>query len=162
MSHTFLHEDITKMMNGFRYDAHPMGMLISTVSALSTFRPEANPALAGQDVYKNLKIRNKQIYRILGQVPTIAANCYRARIGRNFNLPGEDKSYVENFLYMMDHLNESNYKPHPKLVRALDILFILHAEHEMNCSTAFVRHLASSGVDIYSAVAGASAALYGP
>lgn len=149
------------MMKSFRFDAHPMGMLISTISALSTFRPDSNPALAGQDVYKDLKIRNKEIFRILGQVPTIAANAYRQRIGRNFNTPHQSYDYVENFLYMMDKLNEPSYKPHPKLVKALDVLFILHAEHEMNCSTAMVRHLLSSGVDIYSAIAGSAAALYG-
>ncbi|KAL4511764.1 hypothetical protein ABPG72_012609 [Tetrahymena utriculariae] len=160
--HTFLHTDVLQMMKHFRYDAHPMGMLISTVAALSTFRPGSNPALAGQDIYKDLKIRNKQIYRILGQVPTIAANAYRSRIGRNFNNPSSDLPYVDNFLYMMDKLNENKYKPHPKLAKALDILFILHAEHEMNCSTAFVRHLASSGVDVYSCIAGSAAALYGP
>lgn len=92
---------------------------------------------------------------------SIAANAYRARIGRNFNSPHPDMDYVENFLYMMDKLNE-DFKPHPKLVKALDVLFILHAEHELNCSTAMIRHLASSGVDVYSCIAGASAALYGP
>lgn len=105
-------------------------------------------------------------------MPTIAANSYRNRIGRDFNSPSEDlgnyqiyeiqKGYVENFLYMMDRLNEDIYIPNPKLSRALDILFILHAEHELNCSTAFVRHLTSSGVDIYTAIAGSAAALYGP
>jgi citrate synthase len=96
-------------------------------------------------------------------VPTIAANAYRHRIGRNYNLPSGDKlSYVENFLYMMDYLNEKEFKPHPKLVKALDVLFILHAEHEMNCSTSFVRHMSSSGVDIYTAIAMSAGALYGP
>ncbi|EGR28210.1 hypothetical protein IMG5_181390 [Ichthyophthirius multifiliis] len=161
-NHTIQHTDVQQMMKNFRYDAHPMGMLISTIAALSTFRPESNPALAGQEIYKDLKIRNKQIFRLLGQVPTIAANAYRSRIGRNFNLPSADLPYVDNFFFMMDKLNEVKYKPHPKLSKALDILFILHAEHEMNCSTAFVRHLASSGVDIYSVIAGASGALYGP
>lgn len=149
-------------MKSFRYDAHPMGMLISTLMTVSTLHPEANPALAGQGVYKDQKMRNKQIQRILGIVPTIAANCYRHRIGRNYNKPGSSLDYAENFLYMMDKLNEPNYKPHPKLVRALDILFILHAEHELNCSTASVRHLASSGVDAYSCIAGSATALYGP
>jgi len=98
----------------------------------------------------------------LGTLPTIAAFAYRHRIGRDDNKPSSELGYVENFLYMMDRLNENKYKPHPKLVRALDILFILHAEHELNCSTAAVRHLASSGVDVYTCVAGAAAALYGP
>lgn len=95
-------------------------------------------------------------------MPTIAANSFRHRIGREYNLPAENYGYVENFLYMLDRLNEEHYKPHPKIIRALEILFILHAEHELNCSTAFVRHLASSGVDVYTAIAGAAGALYGP
>lgn len=95
-------------------------------------------------------------------MPTIAANCYRRRIGRSHNKPHPKLDYVENFLYMLDRLNERKYRPHPKLAKALDILFILHAEHELNCSTAAVRHLTSSNVDIYSTIAGAAAALYGP
>mmetsp|Transcript_15439 Transcript_15439/g.1386 ORF Transcript_15439/g.1386 Transcript_15439/m.1386 type:complete len:122 (+) Transcript_15439:606-971(+) len=98
----------------------------------------------------------------MGVVTTVAANCYRHRIGRPYNPPGEGLDYAENFLYMMDKLNEKDYKPHPKLVKALDILFILHAEHELNCSTAAIRHLCSSGVDVYSVIAGAASALYGP
>jgi len=99
---------------------------------------------------------------MLGIMPTIAANAYRHRIGRSYNKPQADRGYVENFLYMLDHLTESKYRPHPKLVRALDVLFILHAEHELNCSTSAVRHLASSGVDVYTCMAGAASALYGP
>lgn len=114
-----LHTDLSGMMKSFRYDAHPMGMLISTISAYSTLKPEANPALAGEQIYKNIGNRNKQIYRLLGVVPTIAANSYRHRVGREYNVPSEKLGYVENFLYMLDHLNEENYKPHPKLVRAL-------------------------------------------
>lgn len=95
-------------------------------------------------------------------MPTIAANSYRRRIGRINNIPAEGLGYVENFLYMLDHLNETSYMPNQKLVRALEILFILHAEHELNCSTALVRHLASSGVDIYTVIAGSAGALYGP
>ena len=95
-------------------------------------------------------------------MPTIAANSYRKRIGRIYNIPAEGLGYVENFLYMLDHLNETSYMPNQKLVRALEILFILHAEHELNCSTALVRHLASSGVDIYTVIAGSAGALYGP
>ncbi|KRX04979.1 Citrate synthase-like, core [Pseudocohnilembus persalinus] len=162
MTHTYIHEDVLSVMKSFRYDAHPMGMLISTLMTVSTLHPEANPALAGQGVYKERKMRNKQIYRILGIAPTIAANCYRHRIGRNYNKPGKNLDYAENFLYMLDKLNEDDYKPHPQLVKALDILFILHAEHELNCSTSSVRHLASSGVDVYSCIAGSAAALYGP
>ncbi len=162
MEHTFVHEDLLTMMNSFRYDAHPMGMLCSAVAALSTLHPEQNPSLVGESVYKDKSIRNKQIYRLLGGIPTIAANAYRHRIGREYNKPHENTGYVENFLYMLDRLNESNYKPHPKLVHALEVLFILHAEHELNCSTAAVRHLSSSGVDIYTAISGATGALYGP
>jgi citrate synthase len=139
-----------------------MGMLVSTVSAFSTLKPDANPALAGQNIYKDEGFRNKQIYRLLGVVPTIAANSYRHRIGREYNIPSENMSYVENFLYMLDRLNEKDFKPHPKLVKALDVLFILHAEHEMNCSTSFIRHITSSGVDVYTAIATAAGALYGP
>jgi len=162
MSHTFVHTDVGSMMTSFRYDAHPMGMLVSTLAAVSTFHPEANPALAGDKVYHDKKIRNKQIHRLLGSVPTMAANAYRHRIGREFNKPQKDLSYIENFLYMLDRLNENKYKPNPKISRALDILFILHAEHELNCSTAAVRHLASSGVDVYTTMACAAGALYGP
>ena len=90
-------------------------------------------------IYKDKKLRNKQIYRLLGNVPTLAANAYRQRIGKEYNLPSSNLGYVENFLYMMDRLNEGTYRPHPKLVRALEVLFILHAEHEINCSTAAVR-----------------------
>ncbi len=166
MRHTFIHEDLKTVIKAFRYDAHPMGMVISTVSAMSTFHPEANPALAGQDVYKDVAVRNKNIYRMLGTIPTIAAYAYRHRIGRPYVDPAPavapSLTYCENFLYMLDKLSNNSYRPHPRLARALDILFILHADHEQNCSTAAMRHLASSGVDMYSCVAGAGAALYGP
>lgn len=98
----------------------------------------------------------------MGSLPTIASYSFRNRIGREYNLPHENMSYVENFLYLLDKLNEKEYMPHPKITRALEVLFILHAEHELNCSTAFVRHLSSSGVDVYTAIAGAAGALYGP
>jgi citrate synthase len=162
MEHTFVHQDILTMMNSFRYDAHPMGIICSTVAAFSTLHPEQNPSLVGETIYKDKSIRNKQIYRLLGGVPTIAANAFRHRIGREYNNPPENASYVESFLYMLDKLNEGNFKPHPKLVHALEVLFILHAEHELNCSTAAVRHLSSSGVDVYTTIAGATGALYGP
>jgi len=140
-----------------------MGMLVSMLSAISTFYPNQNPALqGGAGVYKDVELVNKQIYRLLGKMPTIAADCYRHRMGRDFNAPSPNLSYVENFLYMLDKNNETEYKPHPKLVKAMDILFILHAEHELNCSTAAVRHLALSGVDMYTCMSGATAALYGP
>eukprot|EP01027_Heterolobosea_sp_BB2_P015073 GEZU01021596.1.p1 GENE.GEZU01021596.1~~GEZU01021596.1.p1 ORF type:complete len:464 (+),score=160.99 GEZU01021596.1:435-1826(+) len=159
--HTYLHENLIQLLKTFRYDAHPMGMLISSIAALSTFFPDANPALQGTTLYKSEATRNKQIFRILGKVPTIAACAYRHRIGRPYNQPNNELSYTENFLYMLDHLNE-DYRPHPTLSRALDILFILHADHELNCSTAAMRHLSSSDVDPYTALAGAAGALYGP
>jgi citrate synthase len=161
MTHTFHHAELGNMMKSFRYDAHPMGMFVSTMAALSTFHPEANPALAGQEVYKDSEMRNKQIYRILGTAPTIAASSYRHRIGREYNNP-KYGGYTENFFYMLDNLNDSDYKPHPVLVRALDVLFILHAEHELNCSTSAVRHLASADTDVYTCIAGGASALYGP
>lgn len=162
MKHTYIHEDLKRMMQQFRYDAHPMGMLISTVAAMSTLHPEANPALAGQDVYSNAQVRNKQIHRLIGTIPTIAAYAYRHRVGRPYVDPRSDLGYTENFLYMMDKLSDSNYKPHPSLAKALDVLFTLHADHEQNCSTTAMRHLTSSGVDVYTSIAGANAALYGP
>lgn len=106
MTHTILHTDVLNMMKPFRYDAHPMGILISTIAGYSTLKPEANPALSGESIYKDINSRNKQIYRLLGLVPTIAANSYRHRIGRDYNPPSEKLSYVENFLYMLDYLNE--------------------------------------------------------
>jgi len=151
------------MMGSFRYDAHPMGMLISTITAMSTFHPEANPALVGQNVYNDDKVRNKQIHRILGTMPTIAAYAYRHRIGRPYvNPSSKGLTYTENFLYMLDKLSHKDYRPHPRLARALDVLFILHADHEQNCSTAGMRHLTSGGVDVYTAIGGAAGALYGP
>ena len=162
MHHTYIHTDISRMMQSFHYDAHPMGVLVSTMAAMSTFQPEQNPSLLpGLDPYKDALQMNKQIYRIIGRMTTVAAYAYRNRIGRPFNEPAQGLGYIENFLYMMDRLNESSFKPHPKLVKALDVLFILHAEHVLNCSTAAMRHLASSEVDVYSCVAGAAAALYG-
>ncbi len=162
MSHTLIHEDLKHILQSFRYDAHPMGMMCSGVAALGTFYPEANPALRGQDIYDNAELRNKQIYRIIGKLPTIAACAYRHRMGRPYNNPHPSLGFVENFLYMLDSLNQPNFVPNPKLARALEVLWILHAEHEMNCSTAAMLHLASSHVDPYTCVAGASGALYGP
>jgi len=150
--------------HAFRYDAHPMGMLTSAFAALGTLHPEQNPALAGQAIYKKIELRNKQIVRIIGNAPTLAAMAYRTRIGRPFVQPNSELGYVENFLYMLDVMHEGprDFKPHPILVKALDVLFILHAEHELNCSTSAMRHLASSNVDVYSCVSASCAALYGP
>lgn len=163
MRHTYVHEDLKKLMGTFRYDAHPMGMIISTIAAMGTFHPEANPALVSQDVYKDEKLRNKQVHRLIGTIPTISAFAYRHRIGRPFvNPAGRNMNYCENYLYMLDKLSHVNYRPHPRLARALDILFILHADHELNASTAAMRHLSSTGVDVYTSIAGAAGALYGP
>lgn len=162
MRHTYIHEDLKTMMKSFRFNAHPMGMMVSTMAAMSTFHPEANPALTSQSVYKDKRLRNKQIHRIIGTIPTLAAFAYRHRIGRPYVNPSDGLGYAENFLYMLDKLTDTGYAPHPVLARALDILFILHADHELNCSTAAMRHLASSGVDVYTCVAGSAGALYGP
>ena len=162
MKHTYLNQDLGELMKTFRYDAHPMGMLISAMAAYSTLQSEANPALQGPNVYKHKKLVNKQIYRIIGTIPTIAANAYRHRIGRNYNKPVHGLPYIESFLVMLDQLGNEKIRPHPTIVKAFNLLFILHADHGQNCSTSAVRHLASSGVDVYSALAGGIAALYGP
>ena len=155
MHHTYIHESLARMMRTFRYDAHPMGMLISTLAAAGTFHPEARNV-------EDPTVRQKQIYRILGKLPTIAAFAYRMRIGRPFNYPDSTRGYTGNFLYMLDHMNERDYEVNPVLARALDILFILHADHEQNCSTSTMRSVGSSRVDPFSAMAAAAAALYGP
>lgn len=160
--HSAAPEGVLDIIQAMPHDAHPMGMLVSAISALSTFHPDANPALRGQDLYNSKSIRDKQIARVLGKVPTIAAAAYLRMAGRPPVLPSSNLSYSENFLYMLDSLGDRSYKPNPRLARVLDVLFILHAEHEMNCSTAAARHLASSGVDVYTALAGATGALYGP
>lgn len=138
-----------------------MGILVATLSAYSSLCSEANPALKGTNIYSDPAIRNRQIYNLLGILPTIVANSYRHRIGRPFNPPQPQMGYVENFLWMLDRLSEKDYCPHPKLVKAFETLFIIHAEHEVNCSTALLRHLASAGTDVYTAVATAAGALYG-
>ncbi|XP_071685627.1 citrate synthase, glyoxysomal-like [Rutidosis leptorrhynchoides] len=160
--HSAVPQGILDIIQAMPHDAHPMGVLVSAMSALSVFHPDANPALRGQDLYKSKPLRDKQIVRILGKAPTIAAAAYLRMAGRPPVLPSSNLSYSENFLYMLDSLGDKAYKPNPRLARVLDILFILHAEHEMNCSTAAARHLASSGVDVYTALAGAVGALYGP
>ncbi len=163
MTHTFLHVRLNGLMKSFNYDAHPMGMFISTMAAMSTFHPEANTALQGPDIYmKDDKLRNKQIKRIIGKATSVAANAYRHRIGREFNMPQNNLSYAENFLYMLDCLENRDYKPNPILAEALDKLFIIHAEHELNCSTSAMRHIASTKIDPYNSIAGAASALYGP
>jgi citrate synthase len=155
MRHTYIHENLAHLMQDFRYDAHPMGMLIGSIAALSTLHSDAKN-------FDDPQVRQKQIWRILGKLPTIAAFAYRRRIGRPFNYPDSTLGYTANFLYMLDYLNERNYEVNPVLARALDVLFILHADHEQNCSTATMRGVGSSRVDPYSAMAAAAAALYGP
>jgi citrate synthase len=153
--HTFIHESIKKFLDGFHYDAHPMGMLISTVAALSTFYPDA------KDIF-NPESRRKQTYRLIGKMPTLAAFSYRHSLGMPFAYPDNDLSYCGNFLNMLFRTTELKYRPNPTLERALDILFILHADHEQNCSSTAMRCVGSSHVDPYCATAAATAALYGP
>lgn len=163
MSHSMVHSDVATIIRAFRYDAHPMGMFISAFAALGTLHPEQNPSLTSQGIYDDPQVRNKQICRIMGNATTIAAMVYRHRMGRPFNIPNTDLGYVENFHYMMDVYHEgTSFRPHAKLVKALDTLFLLHAEHELNCSTSAMRHLTSSGVDVYTSIAAAAGALYGP
>jgi citrate synthase len=153
--HTFVHENIKTLMQAFRYDSHPMGMFISTVAALSTFYPEANKV-------KDAENRVAQIKRLIAKVPTIAAYTYRHNRGLRYVYPDNDLTYTGNFLNMMFKMTEAKYTPNPALEHALDVLFILHADHEQNCSTNVMRAIGSSRVDPYSATAGAAAALYGP
>jgi citrate synthase len=153
--HTMLHENIKKLMEGCQYDAHPMGVFLSTVGAFSTFYPDAKKIF-------DQKSRMKQIHRLIAKVPTIAAYAYRHSIGRPYVYPDNDLSFTGNFLNMLFKMTELKYQPHPVLERALDVLFILHADHEQNCSTTAMRVIGSSHADPYSAMAGAAAALYGP
>nr|AFK34122.1 unknown [Medicago truncatula] len=160
--HPALPQGVLDLIQAMPQDAHPMGVLVNALSALSVFHPDANPALRGLDIHNSKQVRDKQIVRIIGKITTIAAAINLRLGGRPPVLPSNKLSYTENFLYMLDSLGNRSYKPNPRLTRALDIIFILHAEHEMNCSTSAVRHLASSGVDVYTAIAGGVGALYGP
>ncbi len=153
--HTMIHESIKTFMDGFRYDAHPMGILVGTVGALSTFYTDAKRVLDPES-------RSKQIQRLVAKMPTIAAFAYRHSLGLPYVYPDNDLSYTGNFLSMLFKMAESKYQPNPVLERALDVLFILHADHEQNCSANAMRSVGSSQVDPYSAVAAATAALYGP
>jgi citrate synthase len=155
VQHTMLHTNISKLMEGFQYDAHPMGMFISTVGALSTFYLDAKNIFSSES-------RRLQTIRLIAKVPTIAAYAYRHSIGRPYNLPDNDLSYAGNFLNMLFRMTETKYAVNPVLERALDVLFILHADHEQNCSTSTMRNIGSSQADPYSSLAGAAAALYGP
>ena len=153
--HTFINENIKKVLDGFHYNAHPMGMFIAMLGALSTFYPDA------KDIF-NEESRWKQVYRLIAKVPTIAAFAYRHRIGMQYAYPDNDLSYEGNFLNMMFKTTELTYEPNPVLERALSVLFILHADHEQNCSTNAMRSIGSAHTDPFSSLAGAAAALYGP
>jgi citrate synthase len=154
-THTFVHENVKKLMDGFHHDAHPMGMFVSTIAALSTFYPAAKKISDPNE-------RMMTFYRLIGKVPTVAAFAYRHSVGMPYVHPDNELSYAGNFLGMMYRVAEPKYRPNAVLEHALDVLFILHADHEQNCSTSAMRGIGSSHVDPYSAAAGASAALYGP
>jgi citrate synthase len=153
--HTYLHEGMKQMMEAFQYDAHPMGMFVGSVAAMSTFYRDAKNVNDPQS-------RHDQTIRLIAKVPTIAAFSYRHNLGKPYVYPDNDLSYVGNFLSMLWKMSEPQYKPNPTLEKAIDVLFILHADHEQNCSTNAMRSVGSSEVDPYSAIAAAAAALYGP
>ncbi|MCY4262375.1 MAG: citrate synthase [Candidatus Dadabacteria bacterium] len=153
--HTYVHENIRKLMDGFRYNAHPMGMLLSTVGALSTFYPDA------KDIF-DTDVQKLEIKRLIAKAPTIAGFSYRQIMGLPCVYPDNELSYCGNFLSMMFKMTETKYQPNPAIEKAIDVLFILHADHEQNCSTSAMRNVASSQPDPYSAAAAAIAALYGP
>jgi citrate synthase len=153
--HVMLHENIKKFMEGFRYDAHPMGIFLSTVGALSTFYP------AAKDV-DDQESRRRQSLRLIAKVPSIAAYAFRHHVGKPYVYPDSELSYTGNFLNQLFKRTEPVYRPDPVLERALDVLFILHADHEQNCSTSAMRGIGSSNADPYASMAGAAAALYGP
>jgi citrate synthase len=153
--HTFLHENLKSQLQGFRYDAHPMGMLLSSVGALSTFYPEASKI-------HDPDLRHDQIVRLIAKMPTLGAWAFRHAQGKPYVYPDNNLSYTENFLSMLFKMSEKEYNPDPRLAKALEVLFILHADHEQNCSTNAVRSVGSSQVDPYSAVTAGIAALYGP
>ena len=153
--HTFIHENIKKFIDGFHHDAHPMGILVSTMGALSTFYPDAKA------IFDSGK-RDKQVVRLIAKMPTLAAFAYRHAVGLPYAYPDNQLSYAGNFLSMMAKTTELNYRPDPVLEHALDVLFILHADHEQNCSASTMRGVGSAHSDPYSAAAAAAAALYGP
>ena len=153
--HTYVHENIKKFMEGFQHDAHPMGMLVGTVAALSTFYPDAKRV-------DDSESREKQTQRLIAKMPTIAAFAYRHSLGLPYVYPDNELSYAGNFLSMLWKMAEPKYEPDPVLERAIDVLFVLHADHEQNCSANAMRAVGSSRVDPFSATAAAAAALYGP
>jgi citrate synthase len=154
-NHTYVHENVKKFIDGFHHDAHPMGILVSTVAALSTFYP-------GAKAISDIEQRHEQIVRLIAKMPTLAAFAYRHAMGLLYAYPDDELSYAGNFLNMMWKMTEPRYRPDPVLERALDTLFLLHADHEQNCSTSTMRVVGSSRADPYSAAAAAGAALYGP
>ena len=153
--HTLLHENVKRFIEGFRYDAHPMGIVVGTVGALSTFYPDAKHVM-------DLESRRMQTRRLIGKMPTIAAFAYRHSRGLPYVYPDNELSYAGNFLSMLFKMTELKYTPNPVLERALDVLFILHADHEQNCSTTAARVIGSALADPYAVIAGACAALSGP
>ena len=153
--HTYVHENVKKFIDGFHHDAHPMGILVSTIAALSTFYPGAKAIFDPER-------RHEQVVRLIAKMPTLAAFAYRHAMGLPYAYPDGELSYAGNLLNMMWRMTEPRYHPDPVLTRALDVLFILHADHEQNCSTSTMRVIGSSQADPYSAAAGAAAALYGP
>lgn len=154
-AHTMIHENVKKFIDGFLYDAHPMGMLVSTVAALSTFYPDAKKV----DSKTN---RELQTLRLISKMPTLAAFAYRHTLGLPYAYPDPALSYTENFMAMLWRRTEPHFKPEPVLAKALDVLFILHADHEQNCSTSTMRQVSSSNADPYIATSAAAGALYGP
>jgi len=167
MHHSVAHVDAEELFRSFRYDAHPMAILTSSFAALGSYYSEANPSLQGQTLYTkddpvSLANMDKQIYRLIGKAITFAAMAYRVRQGRPFVIPPNNLSYTGSFLYQLDHLSEANYAPNPVLEKALDVLFLLHADHELNASCTTVLQTASSLVDPYSAISAGCASLYGP
>ena len=153
--HTYVHENVKEFINGFHHDAHPMGILVSSIAALSTFYPGAKDISNPDD-------RHLQAVRLIAKIPTLAAFAYRHALGLPYNYPDGELSYTGNLLNMFWKMTEPRYHPDPVLARALDVLFILHADHEQNCSTSAMRGVGSSRVDPFSAAAAAAAALYGP
>jgi citrate synthase len=154
-NHTFVHENIKKFIDGFHHDAHPMGILVSTVAALSTFYPEAKSIF-------DAETRRRQVVRLIAKMPTLAAFAYRHAMGLPYAYPDDELSYTGNFLNMMWRMTEPRYRPDPAVEHALDVLLLLHADHEQNCSTSTMRAVGSAHADPYSAMAAATAALYGP
>ncbi|GAA6064124.1 hypothetical protein JCM10212_006763 [Sporobolomyces blumeae] len=168
MWHTATHRDFEKIIGSFRFDAHPMAILTSGFAALGAYAADGNPSLRGQKLYtqgtlESLQVMDKQIFRLVGKSITLASMAYRVRQGRPFVSPPSGMGFAESFLYMCDYTgNDPNYRPHPTLVKALDILFLCHADHELNASAASTLQVGSTLVDPYSAVSAGCAALYGP